>query len=315
MSARPMNGPTGTPRLVLWLPGLLVALGAAAATAHGLYEVAVAARVPAAIAWIYPLITDGLAVVAYTATARLSGSARRYAWSVVVLSAGLSGLAQAVFLATDPATAPALAAGAVEVAAGLTVPAAMRFGIGAWPAIAAALAAHLLHLLATDHTPDRLTDRDGESGAQTADLPERVHAAADAALITARSTAAVQTAAFNGAGVQADALTAPLPILPASVQPQPGPAAPAPSERPVNGPVGRPAARAGEAPARERAQAAAARLTARNGTLPTVSELEAEARVSRGTAATVLKALREHPAPIAAATTDSTTTAQEAIQR
>ena len=63
-------------RAVLWLPGLAVALGAAVATAHGLYEVALAAAVPAGIAWLYPLITDGLALVAYGATARLTGSAR-----------------------------------------------------------------------------------------------------------------------------------------------------------------------------------------------------------------------------------------------
>ena len=86
-------------RAVLWLPGLAVALGAAVATAHGLYEVALAAAVPAGIAWLYPLITDGLALVAYGATARLSGSAARYAWAVVVVAAGLSGLAQAAFLA------------------------------------------------------------------------------------------------------------------------------------------------------------------------------------------------------------------------
>ena len=86
-------------RAVIWLPGLAVALGAAVATAHGLFEVAVAARVPAGIAWLYPLITDGLALVAYAATARLHGRAARYAWSVVVLAAGLSGLAQAFYLA------------------------------------------------------------------------------------------------------------------------------------------------------------------------------------------------------------------------
>ena len=73
----------------VWLPGLAVALGAAVATAHGLYEVAVAAHVPPAIAWLYPLITDGLALVAYTATARLHGGGARYAWSVVVLAAGV----------------------------------------------------------------------------------------------------------------------------------------------------------------------------------------------------------------------------------
>ncbi|MEU7810997.1 hypothetical protein [Pseudonocardia sp. NPDC049154] len=39
-------------RAAIWLPGLAVATGAAAATAHGLYEVAVASRVPAGIAWL-----------------------------------------------------------------------------------------------------------------------------------------------------------------------------------------------------------------------------------------------------------------------
>ena len=121
-------------RAVLWLPGLAVALGAAAATAHGLYEVALAAAVPSGIAWLYPLITDGLALVAYGATARLSGSAARYAWAVVVVAAGLSGLAQAAFLAS----------GATHNASPV-----LRFGIGAWPAIAAAVAAHLLYLLAS----------------------------------------------------------------------------------------------------------------------------------------------------------------------
>jgi hypothetical protein len=42
-------------RVAIWLPGLVVALGAAVATAHGLYETAVADRVPAGIACLYPL--------------------------------------------------------------------------------------------------------------------------------------------------------------------------------------------------------------------------------------------------------------------
>jgi hypothetical protein len=129
--------PTRWRRSVVWLPGLAVAVGAAVATAHGLYEVALASRVPGPIAWLYPLITDGLALVAYTATARLHGSAARYAWAVVVVAAGMSGLAQAAFLAGD---AEALAA-----------PPWLRFAIGAWPAIAAAVVAHLLYLLAAPH--------------------------------------------------------------------------------------------------------------------------------------------------------------------
>jgi hypothetical protein len=122
-------------RAVIWLPGLAVALGAAVATAHGLYEVAVASRVPDGIAWLYPLITDGLALVAYAATARLAGPAARYAWTVVVIAAGLSGIAQASYLASGPT---------VEVSPVL------RFGIGAWPAVAAAVVAHLLYLLAAE---------------------------------------------------------------------------------------------------------------------------------------------------------------------
>src|SRR5690606_9829330 len=103
------------------------------ATAHGLYEVAIAAGAPEPIACLYPLITDGLALVAYASTARLHGPGRGYAWSVVVLAAGLSGLAQASFLA-----------GGVPFA-----PPALRFGVGAWPAIAAAVVAHLIYLLGT----------------------------------------------------------------------------------------------------------------------------------------------------------------------
>jgi len=129
------NGRNGL--AAIWVPGLLVAVGAAVATAHGLYEVARAAGAPTLIAGLYPLITDGLALVAYAATARLTDTARRYAWTVVVLAAGLSGLAQASHLADGVATAPA----------------ALRFGVGAWPAIAAAIVAHLLFLLAT-HAPE-----------------------------------------------------------------------------------------------------------------------------------------------------------------
>ncbi|GAY09629.1 hypothetical protein [Pseudonocardia sp. N23] len=273
----------GGGRWVLWLPGLIVALGAAAATAHGLFEVAVAARVPTPIAWIYPLITDGLAVVAYTATARLSGSARGYAWAVVVLSAGLSGLAQAVFLASDFPT-PSDSNGS----AGLAVSGALRFGIGAWPAIAAALAAHLLHLLAA--SPAAAATIEERSGVQ--------HPAPSSAVT-------VQQLPLNSSEGRStsepDALTAPLPVLEPAPELSPdlgcGDAVVTPfiarTERTERG-----NGRGAESPARDRALAAAARLTARTGALPTVSELETEAQVSRGTAAAVLKTLREDdPAP------------------
>ena len=244
-------------RAVLWLPGLVVALGAAVATAHGLYEVALAAAVPAGIAWLYPLITDGLALVAYGATARLSGSAARYAWAVVVVAAGLSGLAQAAFLASG---------------ATLDASPALRFGIGAWPAVAAAIAAHLLYLLTADRSP--------EARVQPVAAP-----------------VAVQPVPFNRPTVQPD----PPAALDTSARPRPV-AAPRPTPPstaavvPSDDPAG--------TPARLRARAAALRHAARHGALPTVSALAAAADVSRGTAATVLKPLRDRPLPLHLINTD-----------
>jgi Protein of unknown function (DUF2637) len=131
------TGRSGWARWTVWAAGLVVALGAGVATAHGLYEVALAAGTPRALAWLYPLITDGLALVAYATTARLNSHGRSYAWTVVVIAAGLSGLTQASYLAGGVASAPP----------------GLRFAIGAWPAIAAAVVAHLLYLLGADHPP------------------------------------------------------------------------------------------------------------------------------------------------------------------
>ena len=94
---------TWSERLVLWGPGMVVGGGAGVVTAHGLFVVAAAAGVPVGIAWLYPIITDGLALVAYGSTHRFRGGAMIYAWTVVVLAAGLSGLAQAVHLADNTA--------------------------------------------------------------------------------------------------------------------------------------------------------------------------------------------------------------------
>jgi hypothetical protein len=249
-------------RSVVWLPGLAVAVGAAIATAHGLYEVALASRVPGPIAWLYPLITDGLALVAYTATARLHGSAARYAWTVVVVAAGMSGLAQAAFLAGD---AEALAA-----------PPWLRFAIGAWPAIAAAVVAHLLYLLAT---PDPVQ-------------PPAYNGQRSAEVAVQRSAAGVQPGDWGAFSGSEDA---------AALDPGPeGEAASSPDLAGVNGSTERiadeeAAARgaAASAPARDRAQEAALAHRARHRAWPTVSELQDAAEVSRGTAAAALKALRD----------------------
>lgn len=273
-------------RWVIWAPGLAVAIGAAVATAHGLYEVAVAARVPAGIAWLYPLITDGLALVAYAATARLRDGAARYAWAVVVLAAGLSGLAQAAFLAGDPA-------GPGPVA----TPAVLRFGVGAWPAIAAAIVAHLLYLLATDQ-PDGTAAGTAVQGP----APERS--------AEGRSTGGVQVPLFSapdGERVPESQTPAgvhrPVPVEPRSARP-------ALAARPDSDGEGR----AGAAPARERARAAAQRHQAARHALPTVSELEALAEVSRGTAAAALKDLRDQPTPLHIITSQPTETDDERAQ-
>src|SRR5919205_679641 len=62
------------------------------------------------------------------------GPGGRVAWAVVWLP-GLAGLAQASYLPGG---------------ASLETTPALRFGIGAWPAVAAAIVAHLLYLLAVD---------------------------------------------------------------------------------------------------------------------------------------------------------------------
>jgi hypothetical protein len=248
-----------TARAMLWLPGLAVALAAAVATAHGLYEVALAAAVPAGIAWLYPLITDGLALVAYGATSRLTGPGARYAWAVVVTAAGLSGLAQAVFLASG---------------ATLDATPALRFGIGAWPALAAAVAAHLLYLLtAHDSTEPR-----------TPSEPDEVTG------LSTLASASAQQVPSNRPAVQR-----PLPDAPDATE-RPSPAH---TSRPTEASTDTEAlsSRTDVTPARARARAAALRHAARHGALPTVSALAAVADVSRGTAATVLKPLRSHPVP------------------
>ena len=283
-------------RWVIWLPGLAVALGAAVATAHGLYEVAHAARVPQVIAWLYPLITDGLALVAYAATARLTGSAARYAWAVVVLAAGLSGLAQAVFLASDST---------VEASP------VVRFGVGAWPAIAAAIVAHLLYLLAVDH-PAASTGAAGP-GDRSAGAPT---VGPDAAQPDPGS-AAVRP---DPVGFQSVTTRAVQPAQSAQPAP-PGPVQPPASAAPAVTTPDRPALaaalaehvvrRSGGAPAAERARAAAARHAQRHGHLPTVSELEAAAEVSRGTAHTVLKVLRDQPEPLRLITSTPTGTERD----
>jgi len=228
-----------------WAAGLAVAAGAGIATAHGLYQVATSARVPAPVAWLYPLITDGLALVAYAATARLHDAGRRYAAGIVVLAAGLSGLAQAVYLA-----------GGLDHTA--VAPVGLRFGVGAWPAIAAALTAHLLHLISTGETTT------GHPESSSASTPAPSNAASNPP-VQSRPTERRPIPP-----VQPDDDASDAPGL--AVDADPDPSAPG--------------------SARDRARVAARRHRDAHGDLPTATELARLAGTSRGTAGNALKDLR-----------------------
>jgi hypothetical protein len=255
-------------RRAVWTAGLAVAAGAGVATAHGLYQVAAAARVPTPIAWLYPLITDGLALVAYAATSRLHDGGRRYAAGIVVLAAGLSGLAQAIYLAGGIATSS-------------VAPVGLRFGVGAWPAVAAALTAHLLHLIGT--------------AAPAADHAEP---------LTPMRQEPSSDSGSNPAGVQPFNRTDVQPYSPIAVRPprtddalnadavQPERSTPGPTTRTADASPSRSESSGGGGPATERARQAARTHFARHGRLPTATELMQLAQVARGTAGTVLKDLR-----------------------
>ncbi|MCO1659204.1 DUF2637 domain-containing protein [Pseudonocardia humida] len=278
------------------------------ATVHGLYEVAAAAGVPGPIAWLYPLITDGLALVAYTATARLTGPARRYAWIVVALAAGLSGLAQAAYLAgaadsgaTPPATTPSepgSATGTAESSAAFEAAPALRFGVGAWPAIAAAIVAHLLYLLAvdhpaTDHTPtlsatERDPNRAGDPAATDRHAVGRPGLSGDDRRADERPA---EHAVEHPAVEYSKALNT-VTVVPAVHSGRPAPSRRRPAALNGSHPEQAVVSRAAVSPARDRAATQAAAYLREHDRLPTVSELVDRAEVSRGTAAAVLKDLR-----------------------
>ncbi len=201
-------------------------------------------------------------MVAYAATARLHQSrARRYAAGIVILAAGLSGLAQAVYLA-----------GAIH--RGHTALVGLRYGVGAWPALAAAIAAHLLHLL-NPHGVDQ-----AEASASN-----------EAASNVAASNAEPSNWTYNPSKLAAsnDASNP-------SVQPRPtGERPTTPDQLDQDAPQPEldaepPATEAGSP--RDRARAAARAYRDGHGTLPTVSELAEITGASRGTAGNALKDVR-----------------------
>ncbi|SNR29164.1 hypothetical protein SAMN06265360_101315 [Haloechinothrix alba] len=286
-----MTTPRARVSTALWLPGLVVALGAVVATAHGLYAVALAAGTPQFIAGLYPVMTDGLAVVAYVATARLSPSGCRYAWTVVVLAAGLSGLAQAIYLA-----------GGMH-----QVPTELRFGVGAWPAIAVAVVAHLLYLIAGRDEPASTSRAElakpaeptpGEAPAATEHHAEHEPTPHDPATVQVPavqsnghrtpSPEAERSNTVQAATVQSFAVHRE-PVQPSEVHTSDSVQAVPANDDAV-------AASTGAAPARDRAEQAAKAYVREHGVLPTTAQLMQLADVSRGSAGHALKALRRQPA-------------------
>jgi hypothetical protein len=286
---------------VMWLAGLVVALGAGVLTAHGLIEVAVGSTVPVSIGWLYPVITDGLALVAYAATTRLAGAGQKYAWSVVVLAAGLSAVAQAAFLAGGAQAAPAQ----------------LRFAVGAWPAVAAAITAHLLFLIGSGQSRAGRDAPEGHHGAVsiTAEASRREALTADAGVSPGVPSGVEPCEVDHSAGVRVD--------LDAASARESGD----PLGRGV--PTGVPGVQvdqdgvrswdsdtagvdhrletvvsqfgrlSGMRPAlspSDRALAMGELHRRRSGALPSVRELAGIAEVSRGTAETALRQLRAQPA-------------------
>ena len=271
---------TGRGHRLMWAAGLVVVGGAGLLTAHGLIEVAKGSKVPESIAWLYPVITDGLALVAYAATSRLSGAGRRYAWSVVVLAAGLSAIAQASFLAAGQPDASAQ----------------LRFTVGAWPAIAAAIAAHLLFLIgegsraAAPNNRAPVTERDSRGVTAAVSVNVLGTSGARSGQGVPPAAPAVPSGVPSGVrgvppGVQVDQ---------AGVQQWDSksitedPARAGEVSQSGRSPGMRPALAPGD-----RAVAMAELHRARHGSLPSVRELAGLAEVSRGTAETALRQLRD----------------------
>jgi hypothetical protein len=216
------------------------------------------------MAALYPLITDGLALVAYAATHRLGNGGRRYAWTIVILAAALSGLAQASYLA-----------GGME-----TTPPWLRFGVGAWPATATAIVAHLLYLLCVRSHVQRVHDDHAER-LNVQPAPDKAGNALSYtldALSNGRPDIASDTPTKGFATAAAEPLIEPARASLDSL-PQAGGAA-------------------------RRARVAALAHQREHGTLPSSRALAELANVSRSTAGTILKQLRDEPETI-------TTTAQK----
>ncbi|MGH7749663.1 MAG: hypothetical protein ACREQ5_33590, partial [Candidatus Dormibacteria bacterium] len=196
-----------------------------------------------------------------------------------------------------------------------SAPPALRFAIGAWPAIAAAIVAHLLFLLGTNKEPPTKSGPLPGAAASADSVPPVPPLLPQA--VTSSSTALPQRTLQ---GAQSTAPAAPHPAIQTAVQPDLHPMYNAPPvEHSVEHPapsapvsVVRATAARDAAPARLRAQTAATGHATAHGALPTVTELMALAQVARGTAAAALKDLRQPPTQPSQVQITSTSSEQKA---
>lgn len=263
------------PRHSVWPWAALVTAGGVVATAHGLYAVAVASGVPTVVAALYPAMADGLALVAYAATKRLPSTV--YPWAVVVVAAGLSGLAQGVNLAGFGAPGWWL-----------------RFGVGAAPAAAVLASAHLLWLVGrpragTEEVRDgTVRQREGEGAVRGRQLeagqPGAGPAAGDGEGREPAGGGEVRDRTHPGQAREAVAAGAAVGSG-THKTPQPGPAAPALAAVAANGHGDLPTLVA-------KADREAREYLAEHGVLPSENVLARQVGCSRGTARNALVPLR-----------------------
>jgi hypothetical protein len=179
----------------------------------------------------------------------------------------------------------------------------LRFAIGAWPAIAAAIVAHLLYLLGADHPPTQYPEGLAEAVVPVTAAPVQCAPQALPVPKAAPLPGLTSPPPATDRAVPTATTSVPPPAVQATVQPAPLPVVQALTSTPIEqvsehlaapatDPVGRAPTPRDAAPARVRAQTAATGHATQHGALPTVSELMALAQVARGTAATALKDLR-----------------------
>jgi len=128
---------------ICWTVGVLL-------TYAGAHSFAAAAGYGQVRAWLFPVTLDAVALVAYLALLMLPAGERWYPLLVVVLTAGASAAAQGYH---QTQLGPG---GVTDALSGPELPALVKGAAGAWPAVAALLAGHLVWMILARAIPTGL---------------------------------------------------------------------------------------------------------------------------------------------------------------